>query len=89
MTLGKIYIGAWPVRHKVMLILAVIVLPVVVMMMLYITTVRQLLEVQEEVDRLFAVQFQTHAILAHIVDMQDGFRGFVLTRNEDFLAPYL
>lgn len=88
MTLGKIYIGAWPVRHKVMLILAVIVLPVVVMMMLYITTVRQLLEVQEEVDRLFAVQFQTHAILAHIVDMQDGFRGFVLTRNEDFLAPY-
>src|SRR5437588_6416270 len=88
MNIPPMDISAWSVRRKVMVILSVVVLPVVVMMMLYITTVRQLLDVQEEVDRLFAVQVQTHAIMQHIVDMQDGFRGFVLTHNEDFLEPY-
>ena len=76
------------VRHKVTLILAITVLPVVVMMMLYLMTVRQLLAVQAEVDRILAVHLHTRTILTQVVDMQDGFRGFVLTRNETFLAPY-
>jgi signal transduction histidine kinase/CHASE3 domain sensor protein len=80
--------GSLPVRHKVTLILAVTVLPVVVMMVLYLMTIRQLLAVQEEVERILAVHLHTRTILAQVVDVQDGFRGFVLTRNETFLAPY-
>ncbi|HZC68690.1 MAG TPA: CHASE3 domain-containing protein, partial [Nitrospirales bacterium] len=76
------------VHHKVVLILAVMVLPVIAMMTLYLTTIRQLLAVQEEVGHLLEVQAQTDLIIEQIVDVQDGFRGFVLTRNEKFLDPY-
>jgi signal transduction histidine kinase/CHASE3 domain sensor protein len=76
------------VRRKVIFILAVMVLPVIGMMVLYLTTIRQLLAVQEEVDHLLEVQVQTDSIVEQIVDVQDGFRGFVLTRNEKFLDPF-
>jgi signal transduction histidine kinase len=76
------------VHRKVILILAFIVLPVVGMMVLYLNTLRQSLAVQEEVDRLFEIQVQTGSILSIAVDIQDGFRGFVLVRNEKFLEPF-
>ena len=76
------------VHRKVTLILAFIVLPVVGMMVLYLNTLRQSLAVQEEVDRLLEIQVQTASILAMVVDVQDGFRGFVLVRNEKFLEPF-
>src|SRR2546428_12847523 len=76
------------VHRKVTLILAFIVLPVVGMMALYLNTLRQSLAVQEEVDRLLEIQVQTASILAMVVDVQDGFRGFVLVRNEKFLEPF-
>src|SRR6266581_1104479 len=76
------------VHRKVILILALIVLPVVGMMVLYLNTLRQSLAVQKEVDRLFEIQVQTDAILSMVVDVQDGFRGFVLVRKEKFLEPF-
>jgi len=76
------------VHRKVTLILAFIVLPVVGMMALYLNTLRQSLAVQKEVDRLLEIQVQTASILAMVVDVQDGFRGFVLVRNEKFLEPF-
>src|SRR3989441_3120064 len=76
------------VHRKVILILAFIVLPVVGMMVLYLNALRQSLAVQEEVDRLLEIQVQTEAILSIVVDVQDGFRGFVLVRKEKFLEPF-
>ncbi len=76
------------VRRKVILILALIVLPVVGMMVLYLNTLRQSLAVQEDVDRLLEIQVQTGSILSIAVDIQDGFRGFVLVRKEKFLEPF-
>jgi signal transduction histidine kinase len=76
------------VHRKVTLIFAFIVLPVVGMMMLYLNTLRQSLAVQEEVDRLLEIQVQTQSILSIVVDVQDGFRGFVLVRDEKFLEPF-
>ncbi len=76
------------VHRKVILILAVMVLPVLGLMGLYVTTIRQLPAVEREVDRFFEVQVQTQQILEQIVDVQYGFRGFVLTRDEKFLGPY-
>jgi signal transduction histidine kinase/CHASE3 domain sensor protein len=55
---------------------------------LYLSTLNQFLLVHAEVDRLYAVQFQTDAIRNQLTDVQDGFRGFVLTRNEKFLDPF-
>jgi signal transduction histidine kinase/CHASE3 domain sensor protein len=76
------------VHRKLILILAFIVLPVVGMMVLYLNTLRQSLAVQEDVDRLLEIQIQTGSILSIAVDIQDGFRGFVLVRKEKFLEPF-
>jgi signal transduction histidine kinase/CHASE3 domain sensor protein len=78
----------WPVRHKLAAILAITLVPVIGFMLLYLTTLQQFLLVQEEVNRLYAVQLQTQDILSEMTDAQDGFRGFVLTRNEKFLEPF-
>jgi len=76
------------VRRKVILILALIVLPVVGMMVLYLNTLRQSMAVQEEVDRLLEIQVQTQSILSMVVDVHFGFRGFVLVHDEKFLEPF-
>ena len=67
--------------------LVLIVLPVVGMVSLSLTTVQQLLAVQDQVNHLMALQVQTDEFLSLIVDVQYGFRGFVITRNEKFLNP--
>ena len=76
------------VHRKLILILAFIVLPAVGMMVLYLNTLRQSLAVQGEVDRLFEIQVQAEAILSMVLEVQDGFRGFVLVRKEKFLEPF-
>ncbi|MDO8546368.1 MAG: ATP-binding protein [Nitrospirales bacterium] len=73
------------VHRKMVLILGMAMLPVVGLMMLYLTVMRQFAAAEHDVDRLLAVQVQTQEIMTQVVDMQRGFRGFVLTRNEKFL----
>src|SRR5437867_1999641 len=85
---GALTVSRRSVHHKVVLILAVMVLPVLAMVALYLTTIRQLLAVQEEVDRLSEIQVQTGSILSMVVDVQNGFRGFVLVHKEKFLEPF-
>ena len=76
------------VHRKMMLILGMTMVPVVGLMVLYLTTIQQFASTQRDVDRLLAVQVQTREIMTQIVDVQYGFRGFVLTHNEKFLAPF-
>ena len=78
----------WPVRYKVAGILAVTLVPVIGIMLLYLSTLQQFFVVQAEVDRLYAVRLEMQAILNQMTDVQDGFRGYVLTRNEKFLEPF-
>jgi signal transduction histidine kinase/CHASE3 domain sensor protein len=73
------------VHRKMMLILSVTMLPVIGLVTMYLITVRQFTAAEHDVDHLFAVQVQTQEIMAFVVDVQRGFRGFVLTRNEKFL----
>ena len=76
------------VHRKMMLILGMTMVPVVGLMVLYLTTIQQFASTQRDVDRLLAVQVQTRELMTQIVDVQYGFRGFVLTHNEKFLAPF-
>ena len=75
------------VHRKMMLILGVTMVPVVGLVTMYLITVQQFAAAEHDVDRLLAVQVQTQEIVAQIVEVQRGFRGFVLTRNEKFLDP--
>ena len=76
------------VHRKLMLILGAVMLPVIGLMILYLTIIQQFAAAEQGVDRLLAVQVQTSEIMTQIVDVQYGFRGFVLTRNEKFLEPF-
>lgn len=76
------------VHQKVILILSMTVLPVLGVLVLYVTTIGRLQAVEQEVNRFFELQLQTEHILEQIVDVQYGFRGFVLTKDEKFLTPY-
>jgi signal transduction histidine kinase len=75
------------VHRKMMLILSVTMVPVVGLVIMYLITVQQFAATEHDVDRFLAVQVQTQEIMTQIVDLQRGFRGFVLTRNEKFLDP--
>jgi signal transduction histidine kinase/HAMP domain-containing protein len=75
------------VHRKMMLILGVTMVPVVGLVTMYLITVQQFAAAEHDVDRLLSVQVQTQEIMSQIVDVQRGFRGFVLTRNEKFLDP--
>lgn len=79
--------GRLSVHRKMMLIFGVTMVPVVGLMILYLATIQQFAEAEHDVDRLLGVQVQTEAIMTQVVDMQRGFRGFVITRNEKFLGP--
>ncbi len=85
---GALRFGHLSVHRKIILILALIVLPVVGMMALYLNTIWHLLAIQEDVDQLLEIQVQTQSVLSMVVDVQDGFRGFVLVRTEKFLEPF-
>lgn len=76
------------VHQKVILILVITVLPALGVLVLYVTTIGRLQAVEHEVNRFFELQLQTEHIFEQIVDVQYGFRGFVLTKNENFLTPY-
>src|SRR2546426_6249395 len=76
------------VHRKVTLTLALPVLRVVGMRVLYLTPLRKSWVVKKEVARLFEIQVKSDAILSMVVDVQDGFRGFVLVRKEKFLEPF-
>ena len=76
------------VHQKVILILSMTVLPALGVLVLYVLTIGRLQAVEQEVNRFFELQLQTEHILEQIVDVQYGFRGFVLTKDEKFLAPY-
>ena len=79
----------WPVRFKVAGILAVTLVPLIGIMLLYLNTLQRFpTDHEAEVNRLYAVQLQTESIRNQMTDVQDGFGGFVLTRNEKFLTPF-
>lgn len=50
--------------------------------------VRQSGQVAEQIRHSDDVLFASQRILKHVVDMQTGVRGYVITRNDEFLAPY-
>ncbi|TAL10280.1 MAG: HAMP domain-containing protein [Nitrospirae bacterium] len=75
------------VHRKMMLILGVMMVPVIGLIVLYLFTMQQFAKTEHDVDHLLEVQVHTQEIMTLVVDVQRGFRGFVLTRNEKFLDP--
>ena len=78
-----------PIERKLLL---TSVIPVVALVVLSLVTYRSLQTVsedQEQLDNIYVVQRAAADYLRLIVDHETGFRGYVLTRQETYLQPYL
>jgi PAS domain S-box-containing protein len=77
-----------PIERKLLL---ASVIPVVALIALSLVTYRSLQafsEDQEQLDNIYVVQRTASDYMRLIVDLETGFRGYVLTRQESYLQPY-
>ncbi len=83
------FFGNLPIAKKLLL---TAVLPIVTIGLLGIFTYRSVgtfAEDELQINNIYLVQRRAAEYMGGIVDLESGFRGFVLTGQENFLKPYL
>jgi len=75
------------IQHKVWVALLLLCVPLSAGITLHLYVVQQLLVLQQERQELMLADEQVHALGRLAVDIEDGFRGYVLTQQPIFLAP--
>jgi signal transduction histidine kinase/CHASE3 domain sensor protein len=75
------------VQRKVISILAGIFAPLLCAFLLHFSMVNHLLRIQEQREQIVLVREQVHILRRLGVDIEDAFRGYLLTRQEKFLLP--
>ena len=81
--------GNFPIEKKLLL---VSIIPIITIFALSVITYHRVQTFAEDEDRLnhiYHVQTTAAEYLRLIVDLETGFRGFVLTQEQKFLKPYL
>jgi len=67
---------------------AAVFVATIVNSVLRVYNVQVLMENEREVDHAYKVMLQLKSLLTSLVDVETGLRGFVITRQEEFLKPY-
>jgi len=75
------------IQHKVWAVLLLLCLPLVGGLAIHLYIVQQLLTIQEQRHDLVLASDQVEVLGRLAVDIEDGFRGYVLTQQPAFLAP--
>jgi signal transduction histidine kinase len=75
------------IQHKVWVVLLLLCVPLTIGMAYHLYVVHQLLELQQQRQELMLADAQVHALGRLAVDIEDGFRGYVLTQQPAFLIP--
>src|SRR5215467_12600699 len=75
------------IQHKVWVMLLLLCLPLGAGIALHLYVVHQLLALQQQKQDLMLADNQVHVLGRLAVDIEDGFRGYVLTQQPAFLAP--
>lgn len=75
------------IQHKVWVALLLLCVPLSVGIAIHLYIVQQLLELQQQRQELMLADAQVHALGRLAVDIEDGFRGYVLTQQPAFLTP--
>ncbi len=73
-------------------LLLVSVIPILALALLSVVTYRSVQMVyddEETLNRTYLIQREAEEYMRLVVDLEDGFRGYSLTRQEKFLTPYL
>ncbi|SLM48388.1 putative Histidine kinase [Nitrospira japonica] len=75
------------IQHKVWAVLLLLCLPLVGGLATHLYTVQRLLSLQQQRQELVIAHEDVHVLRRLTVDIEDGFRGFVLTQRPVFLDP--
>ncbi len=75
------------IQHKVWAVLLLLCVPLIVGLSTHLYLVQQLLALQQQRHDLVLAHEQVHLLRRLAVDIEDGFRGYVLTQQSTFLAP--
>ncbi len=75
------------IQHKVWAVLLLLCVPLSVGIAIHLYFVQQLLELQQQRQDLMLADEQVQVLERLAIDIEDGFRGYVLTQQPAFLAP--
>jgi CHASE3 domain sensor protein len=75
------------IQHKVWAMLLLLCVPLSAGIAIHLYVVQQLLALQQQRQDVMLADKQVHVLGRLAIDIEDGFRGYVLTREPAFLAP--
>ncbi len=75
------------IQHKVWAVLLLLCVPLIAGLSTHLYLVEQLLRLQEQRQDLIIAHEQVNLLRRLAVDIEDGFRGYLLTQRPEFLAP--
>ena len=79
--------GQLRIQHKVWVVLLLLCVPLSAGIAIHLYIVKQLLALQQQRQELMLADEQVHVLGRLAIDIEDGFRGYVLTQQPAFLAP--
>lgn len=79
--------GQLRIQHKVWVVLLLLCVPLSAGIAIHLYGVQQLLALQQQRQELMLADEQVHVLGRLAIDIEDGFRGYVLTQQPAFLAP--
>jgi signal transduction histidine kinase/CHASE3 domain sensor protein len=77
------------IQHKVWVALLLLCVPLSAGIAVHLYVIQQLIALQQQRQELMLADAQIHALGRLAIDIEDGFRGYVLTQQPAFLAPLL
>jgi signal transduction histidine kinase/CHASE3 domain sensor protein len=77
------------IQHKVWVMLLLLCVPLGAGIAIHLYVVQQLLGLQQQKQDLTLADKQVHVLERLAVDIEDGFRGYVLTQQPAFLVPLI
>ncbi len=75
------------IQHKVWVVLLLLCVPLSVGIAIHLYVVQQLLALQQQRHELMLADEQVDVLGRLAIDIEDGFRGYVLTQQSAFLVP--
>lgn len=79
--------GQLRVRQKVWTVVLVLSVPLIAVLAVHLTLIQQLLSVQQKHEEAFQARGQIRLLHRLSIDIEDAFRGYLLTRQDKFLQP--
>lgn len=77
------------IQHKVWVVLLLLCVPLGIGIALHLYVVQQLLVLQQQRQEVMLADKQVRVLGRLAIDIEDGFRGYVLTQQPAFLAPLI